>query len=154
MAKKKKLQLKPGVARGFATQSVPKKVVDEQLEPGVEAESSSVALAAESASASQAPLQVTGSQGTSGGPGPTQVDEFDADKAEEQSLQNLVDKFQERTEKEVVRTVKVSRIMCQLVKCRRAHEASGYRAGPPFLGNTPFIGLGRFTGRPNIGSCA
>ena len=107
MAKKKKLQLKGNVTRGFATQSVPKKVVEAPPEPDVETEPSDVALAAE-AGASQAPLQGTDSQGTAGPSGPIQTDEFDADKAEEQSLQNLVDKFQERTEKEVVRTIKVS----------------------------------------------
>ncbi|KDQ63609.1 hypothetical protein JAAARDRAFT_119632 [Jaapia argillacea MUCL 33604] len=93
MAKKKKTQLKP-VVRGFATTSVPKKVVQSVEEP-TEAE----------------PLADDG--GLDGGETKKdqedarhQVDEFDPDKADEQSLQNLVDKFQEKTEKEIVRTVK------------------------------------------------
>ena len=40
---------------------------------------------------------------------PANPDQFDPEKAEEQSLQNLVDRHQERTEKEIVRTIKVQR---------------------------------------------
>ena len=108
MAKKKKLQLKPSAARGFATQSVPKKVVELQAEPEIDQDPSSAAATPESASASETLFRASDSK--SSAVGTPQADEFDPDRAEQQSLQNLVDKFQERTEKEVVRTVKVSRI--------------------------------------------
>ncbi|EIN14170.1 P-loop containing nucleoside triphosphate hydrolase protein [Punctularia strigosozonata HHB-11173 SS5] len=95
MAKKKKTALKP-VARGFATTSVPKKVVQEQAP---EAEESSAEPTLESG---------VSTHGTaSAAVKPDVVDGLDPVKAEEQSLQNLVDKFQEKTEKEIVRTVKV-----------------------------------------------
>jgi ATP-dependent RNA helicase DHX29 len=99
MAKKKKTTLKP-VARGFATTSVPKKVVEavediaqeEQASTDVgvsEVEEGNVEAAAQPAKAAEA-------------------EEWDPEKVEEQSLQNLIDKLQEKTEKEVVRTVKVN----------------------------------------------
>lgn len=101
MGKKKKTQLKP-VARGFATTSVPKK-----LDPEEEA-------APEDASTPlldvKDPIQESGpSRPTDGATTatPAPADDFDPDKAEEQSLQNLVDKFQEKVEKEIVRAVKV-----------------------------------------------
>ncbi|KAG5654782.1 hypothetical protein H0H81_003790 [Sphagnurus paluster] len=98
MARKKKTQLKP-VARGFATTSVPKKVtvVDvseiESVEGGV--------LEAEAKTDSA-------DENIAGPPSFVQHDEFDPDKVEEQSLQNLVDKLQEKTEKEITRTIKVT----------------------------------------------
>lgn len=101
MGKKKKTQLKP-VARGFATTSVPKK-----LDPEEEA-------APEDASTPlldvKDPIQESGpSRPTDGATTatPAPADDFDPDKAEEQSLQNLVDKFQEKVEKEIVRAVKL-----------------------------------------------
>ncbi|TFY83774.1 hypothetical protein EWM64_g246 [Hericium alpestre] len=99
MAKKKKTQLKP-VARGFATTSQPKKVV-----PVVEEEAKPDA---------SVPSTVEGAEGGGGEPAegavrdqvPAAIDEFDPEKVEEQSLQNLVDKLQDKVEKEVVRTIK------------------------------------------------
>lgn len=87
MAKKKKSQLKP-VARGFATTSVPKKKT--VLEDTVEDESHPSSAAEEEKS--------TLEDGPNGGGVGTQVanDEFDPEKVEEQSLQNLVDSKQEK----------------------------------------------------------
>ncbi|KAK7694503.1 hypothetical protein QCA50_001689 [Cerrena zonata] len=92
MAKKKKTQLKP-VARGFATTSVPKKVVEIPQETEQSAEvvqESSVSVAETSVEAS------TQSQ-------PQEAESFTP---ETQALQSLVEKYQDRTEKEIVRTIK------------------------------------------------
>lgn len=97
MAKKKKTQLKP-VARGFATTSVPKKVVETppEAEKSVEVvQDSSLPTAAEISSSAQGSTQA-------------QAQEADSATPETQALQNLVEKFQDRTEREIVRTVKVS----------------------------------------------
>ncbi|KAJ4483983.1 P-loop containing nucleoside triphosphate hydrolase protein [Lentinula lateritia] len=96
MAKKKKTQLKP-VARGFATISVPKKVAEVESEdplsqPPLDDQESAEALLTENSNGSKEQQNVQ--------------DEFDLDKVEEQSLQNLVDRYQEKTEKEIVRNVK------------------------------------------------
>jgi ATP-dependent RNA helicase DHX29 len=98
MAKKKKTQLKP-VARGFATTSVPKKAVP--MEEDVEASPSVTDRLAEDVQ------QADSSPAPSTAPAQAQTDEFDPNKVEEQSLQNLVDRLQSTTEKDVVRTVKV-----------------------------------------------
>ncbi|KIJ68314.1 hypothetical protein HYDPIDRAFT_24607 [Hydnomerulius pinastri MD-312] len=110
MAKKKKTQLKP-VARGFATTSVPKKVVQAEEaespadEPSTPAGSTAEILPSSEGSINpQAPIQ------------DVSRDEFDADQAEEQSLQNLVDKFQEKTEKEISRTIKAIEVDRRLSK--------------------------------------
>lgn len=95
MAKKKKTQLKP-VARGFATTSLPKKVV-----PVVDDEPDSSSLGGDGAQA------VLGEVKPSDTNAAVQNDEFDVDKLEEQSLQNLVDKLQEKTEKDIIRFVSV-----------------------------------------------
>src|ERR1700675_1951863 len=97
MAKKKKTQLKP-VVRGFATTSVPKKVIQAEEE----AETSSVTGSAEE----EAPKAENERKNENDVSIP-QSEEFDMDKVEEQSLQNLVDRLQERTERDVSRTVKV-----------------------------------------------
>lgn len=121
MAKKKKTQLKP-VARGFATTSLPKKVVPAQEEE----ETTSCAtpeqggVTPESGSGAEAALP--------NGPG-EQIkaqapDEFDPEKVEEQSLQNLVDKLQEKTEKDIKRTVKVITYIS-----RRGFTCSSWCAG-------------------------
>lgn len=94
MAKKKKTQLKP-VARGFATTSVPKKVVP------VEEEEIDVPIAGTDLEETK----IT-EEGSKDGPVTAQggaESEFDPDKVDEQSLQNLVDKLQEKTEKEIMR---------------------------------------------------
>ncbi|KAJ7103397.1 P-loop containing nucleoside triphosphate hydrolase protein [Mycena belliarum] len=92
MAKKKKTQLKP-VARGFATTSVPKKVVVEET---VEADSNAVSTE-EDVAEDEPKVDGVATQAVS--------DEFDPEKVEEQSLQNLVDK-QDKIEKEILRSVK------------------------------------------------
>lgn len=94
MAKKKKTQLKP-VPRGFATTSVPKKVVEAETE-----DTSSPASTDEAKGDGD---QVVENGNVTGVPEQAVQEEFDLDKVEEQSLQNLVDKYQEKTEKEIVR---------------------------------------------------
>jgi ATP-dependent RNA helicase DHX29 len=98
MAKKKKTQLKP-VVRGFATTSVPKKAVPvgEDAEPSTSVTSieEDVPKAANQPTSAATPTQAL-------------ADEFDPNKVEEQSLQNLVDRLQLTTEKDIVRTVKVN----------------------------------------------
>jgi ATP-dependent RNA helicase DHX29 len=106
MAKKKKSQLKP-VARGFATTSIAKKVVQSEAEEEVGGD-----VVADKTDE----IQKVRNEGTIGGPFPGQdeADDFDPEKVETQSLQNLVDKLQERVEKEVSRTLKVGFIFCFL----------------------------------------
>jgi ATP-dependent RNA helicase DHX29 len=99
MAKKKKSQLKP-VARGFATTSVPKKVVENEQKPDDTA--SPVVEDTPRSGSSQSSLVA---QVQSDAP---KDNSFDPDNVEEQSLQNLVDKYQEKTEKETLRTIKVT----------------------------------------------
>ncbi len=96
MAKKKKTQVKT-VVRGVATTSVPKKV-----EKVVEPEE-----VADSPSTQELPLEQPESLDLvkKGGAEEEPTDEFDPEKVEEQSLQNLVDKLQEKTEREIVRFV-------------------------------------------------
>ena len=112
MAKKKKSQLKP-VARGFATTSVPKKPVAADVDP---APFNDDVFQRRTEAVNR---EVSGE----GGAFPVRIDyavsnfpnerEFDPIKAEEQSLQNMVDKHQEKTEKEITRTVKV----CFIILC-------------------------------------
>jgi len=93
MAKKKKSQLKP-VARGFATTSVPKKVV---LEDTAEVDSHAGSTEEEKSTVEDRPnVDSVVTQAAN--------DEFDPEKVEEQSLQNLVDK-QDKIEKEISRQV-------------------------------------------------
>jgi len=99
MVKKRKSQLKP-VVRGFATTSVPKKVVEDEQKPDNTANS-----VAEEAARSDSSHSGLVAQVPSDAP---QDHSFDPNKVEEQSLQNLVDKYQEKTEKETLRTIKVS----------------------------------------------
>ena len=94
MPKKKKTQLKP-VARGFATTSVPKKVLPDPILDTCPATSTSIQSASEDQPAD-----------TDKGLGTTTAasnEEFDPDLVDEQSIQNLIDKLQEKTEKEIVR---------------------------------------------------
>ncbi|KAI0361784.1 P-loop containing nucleoside triphosphate hydrolase protein [Trametes cingulata] len=91
--KKKKTQLKP-VARGFATTSVPKKVVEVPKEP--EASPSSDAL---NASKDQSNGSDASAQTSKAGDSPA-LSEGD------QVLQTMIEKFQDKVEKEIVRTVK------------------------------------------------
>lgn len=93
MPKKKKTQLKP-VARGFATTSVPKKVLQDPVLDTCPTPSSSV----QSSKEDQPTDTVKGSGATA-----TSNEEFEPDLVEEQSIQNLIDKLQEKTEKEIAR---------------------------------------------------
>ncbi|KAL6302192.1 P-loop containing nucleoside triphosphate hydrolase protein [Sparassis latifolia] len=97
MAKKKKTQLK-AVARGFATTSVPKKVVLPAEEDGVDI----------SETIDAAPIVKDAIRTTPVGGELAQAptDDYDLDKHEEESLQLLVDKLQDKTEKDIVRTIK------------------------------------------------
>ncbi|KAG7450382.1 uncharacterized protein BT62DRAFT_916822 [Guyanagaster necrorhizus] len=97
MAKKKKTQVKP-VLRGFATTSVPKKV-----EKPVELEDVTDSPSAPDILPEQPEMVDLVEKG---GPEEEPNDEFDPDKVEEQSLQNLVDRLQEKTERDIVRNVK------------------------------------------------
>lgn len=94
MAKKKKTQLKP-VARGFSTTSVPKKVV---LEDTVEADSH-----ASSATEEEKPTGAEDGPSVDGVVTQAANDEFDPEKVEEQSLQNLVDSKQDKMSQEISR---------------------------------------------------
>ena len=94
MPKKKRTQLKP-VARGFATTSVPKKVLPDPIVDTGSATSSSIESAPEN------PADTVKGLGTA--TITTSNEEFDPDLVDEQSIQNLIDRFQERTEKEIIR---------------------------------------------------
>ncbi|KAF9015290.1 P-loop containing nucleoside triphosphate hydrolase protein [Cyathus striatus] len=108
MPKKKKSQLKP-VARGFATTSIPKKnlpcIISDEITTSPEAKQPQAK-----------PIETTTApQESEGG---TQIvnDDFDPEDVEKQSLQNLVDKYQDKTEKEIIRTIKVIELDKQLSK--------------------------------------
>ncbi|THV04814.1 hypothetical protein K435DRAFT_790557, partial [Dendrothele bispora CBS 962.96] len=99
MAKKKKTQLKP-VTRGFATTSVPKKVVEaepveEETLVATTSSAGEIQNAASDAQVSDAAGVVEGVDGS-----------LDPGQAEERALQGIVDKFQEKVEREIVRAVK------------------------------------------------
>lgn len=97
MGKKKKTQLKP-VARGFATTSVPsKKAV-------VEAESVSTS---DQANGSVAEENAIDSNNTTTSVVPESSSQ---ELAREQFLQSLVDKWQDKTEREIGRTLKVCKV--------------------------------------------
>ncbi|KAF9270347.1 P-loop containing nucleoside triphosphate hydrolase protein [Marasmius fiardii PR-910] len=101
MAKKKKTQLKP-VARGFATTSVPKKVV-----PTEEDEASQPVAIEEDHIRQGKDRKDPGDEVPSAVVSPSPLTNVsDPGKEEEQSLQNLVDKLQEKIEKEITRTLK------------------------------------------------
>ena len=93
--KKKKTQLKP-VARGFATTSVPKKVVEVPKE-------------AETPDPKDTPSSHDENAGESANEHPTGTPTTDVNTLSEadQVLQTFIDKFQDKVEKEIVRTVKV-----------------------------------------------
>jgi len=89
MAKKKKTQLKP-VARGFATTSVPKKAV-EPTDSATNSDNAEEIYTPESQSNNPADAPSVVGQG---------LDEA------EQVLQKIIEKYQDRTEREIGRTVK------------------------------------------------
>lgn len=97
MAKKKKTQLKP-VVRGFATTSVPKKLTVEDENPTTSEEAT---LEINDLDHDADSLPNTGSaKGV--------AYEFGIFDEECQGLQNYVDKYQEKTEKEINRAIKVN----------------------------------------------
>lgn len=122
--KKKKTQLKP-VARGFATTSVPKKVVEVPKEPEPEASKDDPALSSEQTPDSA----TTGSAG--------KVADPNALSESDQVLQNFIDKFQDKVEKEIVRNVKVRRAYPHPSVVRFTFCAIGYRAGKTLLRHSP-----------------
>jgi ATP-dependent RNA helicase DHX29 len=97
MAKKKKTQLKP-VARGFATTSVPKKTVAAEADV---LPNDVLVVDPEYSSPND------GTQDASGDSVVPSHAESDRDTAQDATLQNLVERLQEKTEKEVTRTIKV-----------------------------------------------
>lgn len=99
MAKKKKTQLRP-VARGFATTSVPKKVIQPQLTLDEQ-----LPQTEDDAHNEDTLLAANGIRGGDTNVRELSIDGFDPEKVEEQSLQNLIDKLQEKTEKEITRWV-------------------------------------------------
>lgn len=94
MGKKRKTQLKP-VARGFATTSIPKKTVQaEEITPPADEVPTTDRLVTEAAEASADQGVLRDSE------------KLDAEQGEQQFLQIIVDKYQEKTEREVSRTIK------------------------------------------------
>ncbi|KZV88269.1 P-loop containing nucleoside triphosphate hydrolase protein [Exidia glandulosa HHB12029] len=101
MAKKKRTQLKP-VARGFATTSVPKKAA-----APVDNEDSASEQPAESAQETPDALAPpNAANGEAGATTPVAEGEFSFEKAEEHGLQVWIEKNQDKTEREIVRTLK------------------------------------------------
>ncbi|KAJ6519955.1 P-loop containing nucleoside triphosphate hydrolase protein [Mycena sanguinolenta] len=101
MAKKKKTQLKP-VVRGFATTSVKsKKVLEEEEATDVKRDTSSATEEKKSGENGLKVAEVAKEAAT---------DEFDPEKVEEQSLQNLVDSKQDKVTQEISRAIKAIEI--------------------------------------------
>lgn len=99
MARKKKTQLKP-VARGFATVSVPKKTTPAEVLEGKPKEGF-VTSSLKDGTVSDEHNEMEEAPTTTNA---TTTDIFDPEKVEAaRSLQNLVDRLQEKTEKEVLR---------------------------------------------------
>ena len=122
MAKKKKA-LKP-VARGFATVSVPKKPApSDQPEDTTEMTGdTSGAQSSDTPTASVAPPQT------------------DPITLEENSLQAIVEKFQDKTEKDIVRSIKVSYHLCRMNNHPEIlRSRTGNRAGTKICSNTTRI---------------
>jgi ATP-dependent RNA helicase DHX29 len=107
MPKKKKTQQKP-IHRGFAVTSIPKKAPPERRDDSD--------AKVESASAELSHTAQTHE--------PVEDETLSRQRAEEQSLQDLVSRLQERTEKEIVRTIKVrgsTREMSPMARLIRPH---------------------------------
>lgn len=102
MAKKKKTQLKP-VARPIATASVPKKVVPADDIPE---EDAAEAVPEGTPGIDGVNSQPSKEAGSTAAPEP-ESEEVKALKAEEKELQGIVEKLQDKTEKEINRTLKV-----------------------------------------------
>jgi ATP-dependent RNA helicase DHX29 len=100
MAPKKKKQALAKVNRGFATTSIPKKVVDVAPEPAVEPAKDETAPSP----------QLTGENGKNEKNGDVK-EEWEAENSEEAALQQLVDKVKPAAEKEITRTLKVRAVL-------------------------------------------
>lgn len=107
MPKKKKTQQKP--YRGFAVTSIPKKAPPEPT-PQDDSDTKVEPASAEISHTAQTHE-------------PVEDETLSRQNAEERSLQELVDRLQERTEKEIVRTIKV-RSGCIREMCRRGGLSS------------------------------
>jgi len=94
MGKKKRTQLKP-ISRGFATTSIPSKKALAETEPATQEEPPS------------GPNETNAVDVVSAGSSDTQPVSGSSSNVQEQALQELVDKWQEKTEREVGRTLKV-----------------------------------------------
>jgi len=106
MAKKKKTQLKP-VARPFATASVPKKVLPELVVEEVANDESGDDNVG-GGDGGSVRVNGQGSTDSTKPPAPEpESEEVKALRAEELGLQGLVDKLQDKTEKEINRNIKV-----------------------------------------------
>jgi ATP-dependent RNA helicase DHX29 len=93
MPKKRKTQQKP-IHRGFAVTSIPKKAPPAEPTPQDDSDAKVESASTEVPHTTQTHELV-------------QDETFSRQNAEERSLQELVDRLQERTEKEIVRTIKV-----------------------------------------------
>jgi len=93
MPKRKKTQQKP-VHRGFAVTSIPKKAPPEPTTPQDDSDAKVEHASAEDSHTAPTHKLV-------------EDETLNRQNAEERSLQELVDRLQERTEKEIVRTIKV-----------------------------------------------
>ena len=129
MGKKKKTQLKP-TNRGFAVTSIPKKAPPEPLRQGDDSDAKVGSASAEVSHTAQTHEHV-------------EDETLSRQKAEEQSLQDLVDRLQERTEKEIVRTIKVC--IQRDVAEGLAHSAlhSDHRNGKAIFQYFPVVKPGR-----------
>jgi ATP-dependent RNA helicase DHX29 len=109
MPKKKKTQQKP-IPRGVAVTSIPKKAPPEPLRQDD----------------SDAKIEFASTEGSHTAPthDPVEDETVSRQKAEERALQDLVDRLQERTEKEIVRTIKVRGCTRHMSRRALAHSAS------------------------------
>ena len=112
MPKKKKTQLKP-VHRGFAVTSIPKKAPPEPPPSQHDSDANGESVYSEVPHTAQTHETAEG-------------EALGLQSAEERSLQELVDRLQERTEKEIVRTLKV-RGRVRDVRGGLAHSISPFR---------------------------
>jgi ATP-dependent RNA helicase DHX29 len=93
MPKKRKTQQK-SIQRGFAVTSIPKKAPPEPTTPQDDSDTKVESASAEDSHTTQTHELV-------------EDETLSRQNSEERSLQELVDRLQERTEKEIVRTIKV-----------------------------------------------
>lgn len=118
MAKKKKPTLKPpaGVNRGFATTSVPKKVVESKPDKEPARPSSSASGQHQNHKDNKDSSALPSDRASAGKSGPdvSTLYGFDEDDAEQQLLQDLVDKYWDKADKEVSKLWKVGVLLsCQ-----------------------------------------